>query len=250
MENNIHIELGCEIPAKAQIKDEGVTVVNLPTIKFSLKFRWDPMLKTFTGPNGENKASADMIFVDEESYEIKVDSNLVQDIFYNTEKYYDYTNFELLGNYTKNNFGIDLSERVKVEMKHADIEPEITSLHNKPPSTFAHIVNINIEIQDIFIDIPSDKEKIGHGTTLRFQWDSSTGESFGINTDKIIIFRPYSPDVNSKIAEIDSSNIIKIMKLFNIPSITVDFELHSPGRKAAKGVIRFNSTGEESMELM
>ena len=250
MENYIHIELECEIPAKAQIKNEGVTLVKFPTIKFSLKFRWDPVLKTFTGPNGETKASADMIFVDEESHEIKVDSNLLPDILYNTEKYYDYTNFELLGNYTKNNFGINLSERVKVEIKQAVIEPEITSLHNKPPSTIAHILNINIVIEDILIDIQSDKEKIGHGTTLRFQWDSSTEKSFDINTDKIIIFRPDAPDANSKIAEIDSSNIVKIMKMFNIPSVIIDFELHSPGRKPAKGAVRFNSTGEESMELI
>ncbi len=250
MENYIHIALECQIPPKELLKADGVTVVNFPTIKLSLKFRWDPVLKTFAGPNGETKASADMIFVDEESHEIKVDSNLLQDIFYNTEKYYNYKNYESLRNYAKNNFGIDLPERVKVEMKQANIEPEITSLHNKPPSTIAHILNINIVIQDIFIDIQLDKEKIGHGTTLRFQWDSSTGKSFDINTDKIVIFRPDAPDANSKIAEIDSSNIIKIMKLFDIPSIVVDFELHSPGRKPAKGVIRFNSTGEESMELI
>lgn len=250
MENYIHIALGCQIPPKAQIKDEGVTFVNLPSIEFSLKFRWDPVLKTFTGPNGETEASTEMIFVDKESHQIDVDPNLLQDIFYNTEKYYDYTNFELLGNYTKNYFGIDLSERVKVEIKQSGVEPEISSLHNKPPSTIAHILNINIVIQDIFIDIQSDKEKIGHGTTLRFHWDSSTGKPFDINTDKIIIFRPDAPDINDKIAEIDSSNIIKIMKMFNILSVAVDFELHSPGRKPTRGVIRFNSTGEESIELI
>lgn len=250
MENYIHIALGCQIQPKAQIKEAGVTFVNFPTIEFSIKFRWDPELKTFTGPNGETKASAEMIFVEKEGHKINIDSNLLQDILYNTEKYYDYANFELLGDYTKNNFGIDLSERVRIKIIFEDVEPEITGLHSKPPSTIAHILNINIVIQDIFIDIQSDKEKIGHGTTLRFQWDSSTGKSFDINTDKIVIFRPDAPDANSKIAEIDSSNIIKIMKLFDIPSIVVDFELHSPGRKPAKGVIRFNSTGEESMELI